>query len=109
MAHATDIVGYTWQADEFCPPCIGGMFPYHGSTAEQVLDNGADWEGVNRTDEETFDTSTCGDYGEPNPLVFPKVIFRSMLDGETRHCGGCHEVLGDTLTGTDTLPGKERS
>lgn len=107
MASATDIVGYTWQADEFCPPCIAKMFPYQGATAEDILSNGADWEGVDRNDESTFDSASMGDYGEPNDLVFPKVIFRDHLDSQTRHCGGCHEVLGDTLTGTDLLPGRK--
>ena len=103
MAHATDIVGYTWQADEYCPPCMAEMQPYTGATAEEVLDNGANWEGVDRSDESSFDSSSMGDWGEPNDLVFPKVIFRSMLDGD-HTCGRCHQALGDTLTGTDTLP-----
>ena len=103
MAHATDIVGYTWQADLLCPTCVPKHFPYTGATAEEVLDNGATWEGVDRTDESSFDSSTFGDWGEPNDLVFPKVVFRSMLDG-TEACGDCGETLGEGRTGTDTLP-----
>ncbi len=25
MAHSTDLVGYTYQADEYCPDCIPGV------------------------------------------------------------------------------------
>jgi len=87
MAHATDIVGYTYRADVYCPRCIVGKLIANFSDI-------AEYRGINRMDESTFDS------GE-----FPKVVFRDMLvaddgdwaDGEpnTDRCGSCGEVLGE--------------
>ncbi len=104
--HSTDIVGYALNADIYCAPCTARMYPYAGVTAEQVLDNAAQWEGVNREDESSFDSSNSGDWGEPNPLVFPKVIFESQRT-EGDRCGSCGESLSETITGTDVRPGVE--
>ncbi len=104
--HATDIVGYTLNAEILCAPCTARRYPYAGVTAEETLDNAAEWEGVNRKDETSFDSSSSGDYGEPNPLVFPKVVFESQRP-EGENCGDCGEDLSTTTTGTDVLPGVE--
>ncbi len=104
--HLTDIVGYTLNADIYCAVCIARKYPYAGVTAEETLDNAAEWEGVNREDETTFDSSSSGDWGEPNPLVFPKIVFDSQRQPDD-HCGDCGENLSQTITGTDVLPGVE--
>ena len=116
-AHATDIVGYTYRADLYCPACIitqSNCYPDGGmwiATAEQLLSMRASQLNIDRMDETTFDS------GE-----FPKVVFRDMLtcvevcecgrvkathDGRiacgrwrpcgfdtTDRCGSCGEVLG---------------
>lgn len=86
MTHATDIVAYTFQADTYCPDCIGELV-YHpnGDAAAAYPDGGAeaqlDWVadalGIDRGDEHTFDS---GD--------FPKVVFSCQIE-ETEHCGQC--------------------
>lgn len=103
MAHATDIVAYSFNAELICPPCIAQAYRgYQGTTAEEVLDNAANWEGVDRTDETTFDSSL--DMAGIT-LVFPKVVFRDHLV-EDDTCGKCRESLHDTAKGTDPLPTK---
>ncbi len=59
---AWDIVGYTFQADNYCPGCIIDQLPTGPGQPY---------------DETTFDS---GD--------FPKVIFSSQLE-DTEHCGAC--------------------
>ena len=92
---ATDIVGYTYKADLYCPVCIVGMLPtgpgeeFDGwalaegvrmSTEENLTEIAAAF-GIDRMDEETFDSDD-----------FPKVVFASQaLDGD--HCGRCHTDL----------------
>lgn len=102
MAHSTDIVGYTFRADQFCPRCIVNQVNGHHpnavnrtakecASAEDSLDIIAERLGGNfdRYDERSFDSDD-----------FPKVIFRDMLDSSynddgPERCGQCHEVLGD--------------
>ncbi len=86
--NATDIVGYTYDAENLCPECtIDSMvmdrtpFP---SKPEEILDFLAEAglnprrEIINRQDENTFDSNT-----------FPKVIFYSsdLVDEQCGHCG----------------------
>lgn len=85
MASVTDVVAYTYKADEYCPDCIKTMYNGlgdHLSTAEQVLDIAAKLACIDRYDERTYNS---GD--------FPKVIFRGQIEGK-RHCGSCSELLG---------------
>jgi hypothetical protein len=84
---ADTIVGYTYQADLYCPGCIVGQVlaanPHIHSTrldyatTEGDLDRLANLLAVDRYDEATFDS---GD--------FPKVVFAGMLEGDDR-CGKC--------------------
>lgn len=90
MAHSTDIVGYTFQAENLCLDCAHSLsvrlFREAGGKVESMLvetnlDAAATYLGIDRHDESTFDS---GD--------FPKVIFDSQVeDGET--CGACGEPL----------------
>jgi hypothetical protein len=79
------IVGYTYQADNHCPPCIWSMFARQASQddhdTEAVLDTVARARGIDRYDERSFDS---GD--------FPKVIFSSQLE-DIENCGSCHDKL----------------
>lgn len=92
--HATDIVGYTFQASEYCPDCIGDVVtaqPAYGGwqLAEGVRlsteDNLAEIAyafGIDRMNESTFDSDD-----------FPKVIFASDVESSDRRCESCHEPL----------------
>ena len=98
MANSTDIVGYSYRADLYCPNCIvsalptgeGEAFDGWGVAAgvrmstEENLDEIAATFGFDRSDESSFD----GD-------EFPKVVFLDDLDlAEYEHCGRCHHALG---------------
>lgn len=109
------IVGYTYQADHYCPDCIldqvkaryRAWYPHHhtaawGHSTEDTLDVVANrlrdlgvLPSIDRTDERSFDS---GD--------FPKVIFADQVHDTCTadegykpgqcgdSCGGCHEPLG---------------
>lgn len=91
---ATDIVGYTFNADQFHPECLrlptGKGEAFDGwaladgvwMPVEQNLDEIAAAFGINRQDESTFDS---GD--------FPKVIFASQVEDDDDVCGRCGAPL----------------
>ena len=93
MTHATTIVGYTYQADTYCPTCTTAMVRRNAgiplsfwnsappnANVEATLDYYATHviPDADRQDEYTFDSDTV-----------PKVIFASQLE-TTEHCGACH-------------------
>jgi hypothetical protein len=92
---AYDIVGYTFNADQYCPACITEMLPvgegeaYDGwrlasgvrMTTEGNLDEIAYAFGIDRMDESSYDSSE-----------FPKVIFASQIEDD-EYCGRCHNLL----------------
>lgn len=107
MAHSTDIVGYSFQADIYCPECIldeveymysPGLSDVSGASMEKILDALAELHKIDRHNESSFDS------GE-----FPKIILREHLNDwlheydngygvasvSPAHCGSCSEVLGD--------------
>ena len=93
---ADKIVGYTFMTENICPTCtinrmIGAGLASPGARdmrVEDVLDQIAASEGIDRTDEHTFDS------GE-----FPKVIFASQIgcslcdDIDDSRCEWCGEEL----------------
>ena len=89
--NSTDIVGYTYRADNYCPTCIllelGGIAVPPESeqpNTERVLDCVATVIGIDRYREATFDSGQ-----------FPKVVFLSDLDlAEYECCGRCGRSLG---------------
>ena len=89
LAQATDIVGYTFRAENYCPDCLiermvdqGHLSPAAREMAAEVaLDQHAEANAIDRDDEWSFDTDD-----------FPKVIFRSHPD-EVEGCGGCGTEL----------------
>jgi hypothetical protein len=81
--HGTDIVGYTFNGDEYCPGCILNMFGnVLDTSAEALMDREAAALGIDRQDERSYDS---GD--------FPKVIFGSDVESDEERCGGCGESL----------------
>jgi|10_taG_2_1085330.scaffolds.fasta_scaffold141439_2 hypothetical protein len=87
-----EIVGYQYQADNWCRSCFktalcdqlhtaGGKTKHAGYvlTVEELLDGWASGIGLDRYREDSFDSDR-----------FPKVIFHDMDSGE---CGGCGEVI----------------
>lgn len=80
--HATDIVGYDFNAEHWCPDCLLNAFGnVLDRSAEDVLDREARALNINRHDERSFDQSE-----------FPKVIFASQVDSDERCCK-CHNSL----------------
>lgn len=89
----TDIVGYTFRADTYCPehvlavltatPEFEGWALADGvaMSVEDNLDEIAAAFGVNREEEYSFDADE-----------FPKRIFRWQLE-RVEHCGTCGEPL----------------
>ena len=96
MTHATDIVGYSYQADTYCPTCTTAMVRrnaalplsfWNAAPANADIETTLDYYATHvipdadRYDETTFDTED-----------FPKVIFSSQVESP-EHCGACHEEL----------------
>lgn len=80
------IVGYTYNAENYCENCIlnaGGIQENIGYafSVEGVLDVIASFMDINRNDESTFDSAT-----------FPKVIFRYQISEEER-CSACNNRI----------------
>ena len=95
---STDIAGYTFGTENFCPRCIilalpthpGGAFdgwalaPGVRVTTEDNLTEIAHAFNINRNDERTYDSAE-----------FPKVIFDDSVQDDER-CATCHELLSDS-------------
>jgi hypothetical protein len=95
MSKATDIVAYTFQAEQYCPEHIIGALPtgegepFDGwalaegaapMSAEENLNELAAAFGIDRMDEHSFDS---GD--------FPKVVFDSQVEG-VEWCAAGHPI-----------------
>jgi hypothetical protein len=82
MSKATEIAGYTYRANMFSPADLIAYLVMRGDRspgalgmdAEDVLDQWAGEEGIDRDDETTFDSDD-----------FPKVVFADQWDGELAH------------------------
>lgn len=90
MTHAADIVGYTYQAANYCTDCITDalldeqqqlFFDCRHDTVSGTLDAVAHYRGIDIEDEHTFDSDD-----------FPKVIFADQIE-EDETCATCGEVL----------------
>ena len=81
-AKADQIVGYTFQAEVYCPGCLEEMWFERPSeeALESRLDALATEQGIDRSDEWSFDSDD-----------FPKVVF--MSHGEDTFCGTCDVCL----------------
>lgn len=95
----SDIVGYTYRADQFCPGCVVSQLPAdvlapaaRDMMTEDVLEHVAGYLGIDRMDERSFDS---GD--------FPKIIFRDSVVTEDDEeagvyvdtCGQCGRELAE--------------
>lgn len=90
---SSDIVGYTYNAENLCPPCVVKATVKTKTTRDAILgdDPTFDVEGwldflaktqrVDRQDEHSFDS---GD--------FPKVVFNDQLEPDEQ-CGRCGATL----------------
>jgi hypothetical protein len=79
-----DVVAYTYKADVMCPSCMLKAVPTPNPathSAESALDILAKETGIDRYDENTFDSDE-----------FPKVVFRDQLTNEV--CGECGKRIG---------------
>ncbi len=75
------IHGYVYHADLYCGECIGKLLgDSSGSEAEAFLDRIAAERGIDRDDEQSFDSDD-----------FPKVVFAGQIDDEI--CGCCGDRL----------------
>lgn len=88
---ATDVVGFTFEADLICPPCLRAIAARYaesnGKAADfvalpELLKFWADREGWDADDESSYDSSD-----------FPKVVFGSMVESSEEKCGWCDESL----------------
>lgn len=82
------IIGYTYKSDIYCMDCLvnaldvysfQSLYPEGVYETEDFLDKLAEFKGIDRYDESSFDS---GD--------FPKVIFSL---GDPEFCGPCGEEL----------------
>lgn len=80
-----DIVAYTFNADILCAHCVAKMYQKVPAMivrqVEVCLDGEANFLGIDRDDEATFDSSE-----------FPKVVFADQITSDET-CGRCGEVL----------------
>lgn len=95
MAHATDIVGYTYKASVYCPSDIIAAVEASGDyegwelaagvvmSPEANLSEIAAAFGIERMDESTFDSDD-----------FPKVIFSSQVE-EPEYCETCGRDISE--------------
>lgn len=81
--HATDVVGFAWNADEFCPRCTLEML---GITTTGPVRPGA----VLESEIETYVVEKGLQIHREDSNVVPQPIFNG---GHPRHCGRCHEPL----------------
>lgn len=81
-----DIVGYTYDAETLCPSCcvesVGIANPEFNGSAEEFLNAAAKILGINRMDENTFDSNT-----------FPKIIMEVQVESPEERCDHCGESL----------------
>lgn len=86
----TDIVGYTYQADTYCPTCAVAHLVLDLKAAPAAVD--MDPEDAIRQCVEAagFDYDDLRTYDSDE---FPKPVFSSQIEDE-EHCGGCREPLG---------------
>lgn len=100
MSRPDDIVGYQYRADVYCPDCTLTVYRETRKAAgawmddiqpptrlypdvDAILAEYADWRGIQRADEWTFDSDD-----------FPKVVFRDAVDGYVdEQCGRCGTLL----------------
>lgn len=86
-----DIVGYTYDADNYCYDCITEIAADHARpdaivvplllNTQTLLTEWAEREGIDQYDESSYDS---GD--------FPKVIFADAIE-EDEYCGACHRPI----------------
>jgi len=90
MSELDAIVGYTYNTDQYCPPCTAYVFGADTESVaevEAVLDSAAHAMGIDRADEDSYDSAE-----------FPKIITEQMAEhdygyGADMGCGRCHQPI----------------
>ena len=95
---AFDIVGYTFNADNYCPGCIievlptgeGEAFDGWALAGGVTMSVEADLREIAHAFNINYDDLASYDSDE-----FPKPIFASQVEDDEECCGNCHEPLID--------------
>jgi hypothetical protein len=82
--HTSTIVGYSFNAENFCTTCTRDAWGHTHQTVEQALDDAAQRLAIDRGDESSYDSND-----------FPKVIFAGQVEDSDERCARCHERLLD--------------
>ena len=95
--NAADIVGYMFNADQFCPKCIISALP---TGPGQPFDGWALADGVTMSTEDNLNEIAAAFQidrnGEYDTHDFPAIICCAHLnDSPEDRCGSCHELLLD--------------
>ncbi len=99
--HASDIIAYTYRADQWHRDCVVRALYGEGRAApaaldmdsESVLAQIAGAEGIDHQDEHTFDSDN-----------FPKVVFADAADDMLDDtCGGCGEPIIEGTSPADCM------
>ncbi len=77
-----DIAGYMGDAEMLCDDCVRTMFAQGQESAEQALDRAAREQGIRRSDERNYDSSTL-----PKPIALDEFEHPEC-------CGRCLKYFG---------------
>ena len=81
MGRSTDIVAYTGNAENLCPPCAARSVGWDGDgNPHTYIETAGIARGINVHDERSFDSSE-----------WPKVIFNSQVEDADERCDHCAE------------------
>lgn len=91
--HATDVVGYAWNADDWCPPCtfkevIEAPLNYASYRQDRMEMEIAAYAERNELD---IETTEC-----PQPIFNGEDALEGDGSGRSRRCCRCHEPLVET-------------
>ena len=75
------VVCYVYEADLYHPHCVLEVMGLRQGDSEKILSDEAILRGINRGDEESFDSDE-----------FPKVVFEGYLSDED-YCGLCGDAF----------------
>jgi hypothetical protein len=99
MAHSTDIVGYTYDADTHCPDCTRERFgPGAGHTITLNRDYGytetlSDDSTIQLDQNRVRDGSTDSEGNPVNPIFLDAAMDHANTEGQPEYCAECGEPL----------------
>jgi len=95
VSAVTDVVGYAYRADTYCPYCIAGVMDAYGlwtppeageERLDELLSRASGSLGIDRFHESSYDSDD-----------FPKVVFRDQAAND--RCCECGKRLTDIPSG----------